>query len=447
MFSLFKSESTKLRETAKNWLYHAGKVYNFRKDRLSETEVSKLLQLSEEVKAGMKDKSEKNHSRLRSSIEALKEHMEQVGGNYYPRGSMAENVEFFFAALIIYVGFTTFFVKPFKIPTNSMWPSYYGMTGEVYVDDTDKPNAIEKAFRFVAFGAKHYEVKAPASGELLIPLVKTGSGSYRIFERPANVKRYFVVNAPGVERVLYVGGESGAESVSFKYPSDFNLDRQVLLPLQEAGKESPYDRLMERNGLGQGAFARTENVSVFDPRSGRNVNVTVYLLKTGRKVEEGESLLSFDLMTGDQLFVDRMSYHFVSPKVGDGFVFKTDSIPTVAEDKFYIKRLVGTPGDTVKVEGTTLYVNGKPATGSVAFEKNSKKEDSYGGYTDMKGKGPLTVDLSTEQTVPENRYFALGDNSYNSSDGRVWGFVPPEAVVGRPIMIYYPFTKRFGLAK
>ncbi len=443
MFSLFKSESTKLRETAKNWLYHAGKVYHFRKDRLSETELSTLLQLSEEVKAGMKDKSESMDSRLRSSIEALKDHMGQVGGNYYPRGSMAENVEFFFAALIIYVGFTTFFVKPFKIPTNSMWPSYYGMTGEVYTDDADKPGGLERAFRFVTFGAKHYEVKAPSSGELLIPMIKTGSGSYRLFERPANVKRYFLINAPGAERSLYVGDES----VSFKYPSDFNLDRQVLLPLREAGKQSPYDRLLEMGGLSQGAFAKTVNEVVYDPRSGHNVNVTVYLLKTGRQVQEGESLLSFDLMTGDQLFVDRMSYHFVSPKVGDGFVFKTDSIPGVAEDKFYIKRLAGVSGDKVRVDGTTLMVNGEPATGSVAFEKNSKQEDNYGGYTTMKGRSRLTVDLTTDQTVPEGHFLALGDNSHNSSDGRVWGFVPPEAVVGRPIMIYYPFTKRFGLAK
>ncbi|MDQ8185364.1 signal peptidase I [Pelagicoccus sp. SDUM812002] len=443
MFSLFKSESKKLRETAKNWLYHAGKVYHFRKDRLSETEVSTLLRLSEEVKSGMRDKSESADSRLRASIESLKEHMEHVGGNYYPRGSMAENVEFFFAALIIYVGFTTFFIKPFKIPTNSMWPSYYGMTGEVYADDAEKPNVIERAFRFVSFGAKHYDVTAPTSGELLIPMVKTGSGSYRIFERPANVKRYFVINAPGAERVLYVGDES----VSFKYPSDFNLDRQVLLPLQKAGVVSPYDRLIERGGLSQGSFAGTKKETIYDPRTGRNMNVTVYLLRTGRMVEEGESLLSFDLMTGDQLFVDRMSYHFVSPKVGDGFVFKTDSIPAVAEDKFYIKRLVGTPGDTVKVEGSTLYVNGEPATGSVAFEKNSKMEDNYGGYTTMKDERSLTVDLSTEQTVPDGHFFAIGDNSHNSSDGRVWGYVPPEAVVGRPVMIYYPFTKRFGLAK
>ncbi|EDY81528.1 signal peptidase I, putative [Verrucomicrobiia bacterium DG1235] len=442
MFSVFKSESSKLRESAKNWLYHAGKVYHFRKDRLSAAELSTLVQLSEEVKAGMKDKSA--DSRLRSAIEGLKKHMEQVGGNYYPRSSMAENVEFFFAALIIYVGFTTFFIKPFKIPTNSMWPTYYGMTGEVYHDESEAPGGIERAFRFVTYGAKHYSVEAPANGELLIPMREVSRGVYEIFQSPATVKRYFLINSPGIERAFYVGDER----VAFKYPADFVLDREVIAPLQEAGKQTPYDNIPFRVRINPSSFAGTTTEVVYDPRSKRNVNVTLHLLKTGRTVEEGENLLSFDLMTGDQLFVDRMSYHFVSPKVGDGFVFKTDSIPTVAEDKFYIKRLVGTGGDKVRIDGTSLMVNGEPATGSVAFEKNSKMEDGYGGYTTMKGKsGRLTVDLSQDQTVPEGHFLAIGDNSHNSSDGRVWGYVPAEAVVGRPIMIYYPFTSRFGLAK
>lgn len=441
MFSFFKSESTKLREAAKNWLYHAGKVYHFRKDRLSEAELAKLLQLSEEVKAGMKGKSA--DSRLSSSIEALKEHMEKVGGNYYPRGSMAENVEFFFAALIIYVGFTTFFIKPFKIPTNSMWPSYYGMTGEVYQSAEDKPNVIERAFRFVSFGAKHYEVTAPASGEVLVPMVQVGNGVFQVFERPATVKRYFVLSSPGKERVLYVGDERTA----FTYPADFVFDREVIEPLQEAGVRTPYDGVGTAARISSNSFSGMTTELVYDPRTGKDVSVNLHLLKTGQRVEEGESLLSFDLMTGDQLFVERMSYHFVSPKVGDGFVFKTNTIPSVAEDKFYIKRLVGTGGDTVRVEGTTLMVNGEPARGSPAFDKNSKREDGFDGYTTMKGQSRLTVDLTQDQTVPEGHFLALGDNSDNSSDGRIWGYVPADAVVGRPVMIYYPFTKRFGLAE
>jgi signal peptidase I len=48
--------------------------------------------------------------------------------------------------------------------------------------------------------------------------------------------------------------------------------------------------------------------------------------------------------------------------------------------------------------------------------------------------------------VPEHSYFAMGDNSPRSKDSRMWGFVPEKDVVGRPLFIYYPLTKRWGLA-
>lgn len=437
MFSFLKSEHAKLRDTAKNWLYLASKVYHFRKDRLSESDVAKLLQLSEEVKANMRAKEDSG--RLRASIEALKEHMENVGGNYYPRGSMAENVEFFFAAIIIYVGFTTFFIKPFKIPTNSMWPTYHGMTGEVYADESEAPGALEKAFRFVAYGAKHYDVEAPTSGEVLVPMMQRGGG-YELFRKPAKVKRYFILNTPGVEYPLYVGNER----VGFRFPVDFSFDKQVLAPLHEAGEQTPYSAIPRR--IGPREIAGTVEERFWDPIRRQDVAVTLYLVRTGLTVEEGESLLSFDLLTGDQLFVDRMTYHFASPEVGDGFVFKTGEIPKLGEDKFYIKRLVGTPGDTVRIEGSGLIVNGQPATGSKAFEWNANKEGKYSGYI-ADPPGGTVLDLESGVTVPEDSYLALGDNSDNSFDSRGWGYVPEDSVIGRPIMIYFPFTRRFGLAE
>jgi signal peptidase I len=50
-------------------------------------------------------------------------------------------------------------------------------------------------------------------------------------------------------------------------------------------------------------------------------------------------------------------------------------------------------------------------------------------------------------TVPPHAFFALGDNSFNSADGRYWGFVPAADVVGRPLFVYYPFTRRWGPAR
>jgi signal peptidase I len=49
-------------------------------------------------------------------------------------------------------------------------------------------------------------------------------------------------------------------------------------------------------------------------------------------------------------------------------------------------------------------------------------------------------------TIPADSYLAMGDNSGNSLDGRYWGFVPAKDVIGRPLWIYYPFTKRWGVA-
>ena len=49
--------------------------------------------------------------------------------------------------------------------------------------------------------------------------------------------------------------------------------------------------------------------------------------------------------------------------------------------------------------------------------------------------------------VPESSFLALGDNSYNSLDGRFWGYVPAKDAMGRPLFIYYPFTKRWGPAR
>lgn len=173
----------------------------------------------------------------------------------------------------------------------------------------------------------------------------------------------------------------------------------------------------------------------------------------------GERVLAFDILTGDQLFVDRLSYHFVQPSVGSGFVFRTKDIPGIADtygDQYYVKRLVGVPGDTIEVRrgsgpgGTsagrgptgTLLRNGEPITGAAAFVRNNASEGLYRGYQAI---GLLQPGRRVE--VPEHAFFALGDNSGNSSDGRYWGFIPEKDVVGRPLVIYYPFTRRWGPAR
>ena len=439
MFNFLKSEKGKLLELAKNWLYLANKVYHFRRDELTASELGELRRLTDEVKVGMKSKNG-DGVRLKSAVEGLSDHLRKIGGNYYPRSSMAENVEFFFVALIIYVGFTTFFIKPFKIPTNSMWPTYHGMTGEVYASDAERPSALARAARMVAFGATHYKVEAPIDGELLVPVKGMSDKGELFFDfRSAKSRRYFVLPAPGKEYPLLIANGGEVAEVSFKVPADFQVEREVAALLETVDKEHPFSMASLRDRYLAGRIVRRETRIV--DADGRSRIVPMSFIRTGKSFKKGETIVSFDLMTGDQLFVDRMSYHFVEPKLGDGFVFRTRNIESLEGDSFYIKRLAGRPGDTVEVKGTTLYVNGEPATGAEAFDLNANQTGLYRGYvaTDLLKNGPVSI--------PEGKFWAMGDNSHNSYDSRGWGYVPGEDVVGRPILIYYPFTKRFGLAK
>src|SRR6516165_10255612 len=152
----------------------------------------------------------------------------------------------------------------------------------------------------------------------------------------------------------------------------------------------------------------------------------------GRLCHRGEVIARGAIDTGDQVFVDKFSYNFVKPHNGDVFVFRTNNIPGIHEDPvagapFYIKRLAGLPGDTLRIDPPFLYINGRKAQG-YGFERVMSAKPPYRGYAlgrDFLAKPDQTF------TVPSNGYFAMGDNSYNSYDSRYWGVVPANNLVGR----------------
>jgi len=94
----------------------------------------------------------------------------------------------------------------------------------------------------------------------------------------------------------------------------------------------------------------------------------VGLITLERRAELGNPLISFDILTGDQLFVDRLTYHFVPPQVGQGFVFRTGNITGIGQDQYYIKRLIGTPRDTIEIRQPAVFRNGKPITGPMRLK-------------------------------------------------------------------------------
>jgi signal peptidase I len=168
----------------------------------------------------------------------------------------------------------------------------------------------------------------------------------------------------------------------------------------------------------------------------------------GRTFHRGEIIARGSVDTGDQVFVDKFSYNFVKPHGGHVFVFRTNHIFGIREDPqtgspFYIKRLAGLPGDTLRIDPPLLYINGKIAQG-FGFARVMAAQPPYRGYA--LGRDYLAQPNSSF-TVPEHGYFALGDNSYNSYDSRYWGPVPEENLVGRGLFVYWPFNQHWGLIR
>ncbi len=423
MFGLFASQEKKMRDHAANWLELADKVYHFRRDVLPPALIAELQSNTIAVRTAVKQRT--NAANLKLAIERLEDILRRTGGAIYPKTSLVENVEFFLVAAIVILGIRTYFVQPFKIPTNSMWPTYNGMTPEVFRSPAEEPGLLAKAARLAAFGAFPRRVDAPADGEVLIPLA--GSTQRVVIPyRSVPGRNWLIFPTTEKEYTLYVD----EQPVTVRVPADFDFEwavRDAFFPnATPTGDPSGAD--LGRVAAGQ------KLVGI------RGVDSP--LLRTGKHVRRGERVMAFDILTGDQLFVDRMSYHFVRPQVGSGFVFRTGNIPGIAVnygDQYYIKRLVGTPGDDLEVKNFRLYRNGAPITGSSAFELNAKREDRYVGY---RNEGSL---LAGEHVrVPAQSFFAMGDNSANSADGRFWGFVPAADVVGRPLFVYYPFTRHWG---
>lgn len=176
-------------------------------------------------------------------------------------------------------------------------------------------------------------------------------------------------------------------------------------------------------------------------------------VRPGRLYAAGQTIARGRIDTGDQLLVDKMSYHFVPPRQGEVFVFKTigilriqSSLPPGVDSQHYIKRLAGMPGQVLRIVPPKLLIDGQePAQAGLL--RVMSLQDGYRGYTNGLESGFPFQFLGTPQAtfrVPPQSYFALGDNSYHSSDSRNWGVVPESNATGRAFVVYWPFSGRWG---
>lgn len=125
----------------------------------------------------------------------------------------------------------------------------------------------------------------------------------------------------------------------------------------------------------------------------------------------------------DQEYVltNLIALRFSSLERGDVIVFKAPP----NEDRDYIKRVIGIPGDTVTIRDGFVYINGK------------KLDETY-LPPDYKTYGGAFLSEGEEAPVPADSYFVMGDNRGYSSDSREWGFVPRDKIIGKSYVVYWP---------
>jgi len=455
-----KKPTRRERKGAKELLRLGFKVYDYRKDRLSPVEARGLNQANQGLKTSLKDRSATSEL-LENKARLLDEALRKSGGYYYHKKNWVENIEMLLVAAIVILGIRSFFIQPFIIPTNSMFPSFYGMKPYLY-EEQSEPNIAERVRDKVLLGASHYRLKSESSGNLYLVLQNGNSHKYVQANFPNG--RFFIFPTMVREYVFEIGGKPH----NLQVPADFDMDQ--LLAEKFAGIDSLRDLPMV---VGQDDSIARGRMKLSD-----------------KKYNKGDIPLAFDVLLGDALFVDRMSYNFIRPKSGDPIIFKTAGIDQfnqelqtdvrnlIGEDKYYIKRLVGEPGDSLEIRvpdsiftnGTDvrkgvpgiLHRNNQPVVNHQAFIKNNQiteklsinqdaiDADGFPGYRAgglLSNRTTLRVPHKNDSGNPTNKngYFAMGDNSTDSLDGRAWGFVPEDELIGRALFVYYPFTKRWGL--
>jgi len=134
---------------------------------------------------------------------------------------------------------------------------------------------------------------------------------------------------------------------------------------------------------------------------------------------------SFD--DGDYLLIDEISYRFNGYQRGDTVVFRYPEDHT----QFFIKRIIGLPGETVEIKNNKVQIINKEFTDGFIL-----KEDYLASH--QKTLGDIKVKLS------DNEFYVLGDNRLQSSDSRRWGALDQALITGRAFIRPWPFT-RFGV--
>ncbi|MEF2965244.1 signal peptidase I [Paenibacillus sp. M1] len=134
--------------------------------------------------------------------------------------------------------------------------------------------------------------------------------------------------------------------------------------------------------------------------------------------------------TGERIIVNKIIYDIRAPKHGEVVVFHVPS-----EGRDFIKRIIGVPGDTVKVEGDTVTVNDEVIEEPYIQDALNAKHENNELYNT---ESNFPNEQVPDGVVPEGYVFVLGDNRSNSTDSRRIGYVPYSDIIGRADLVFWP---------
>jgi signal peptidase I len=378
---------------------HARKLVNANRDLLSNQALRAVEEASEQLRQIEQESPD------REALQKGMMHLEKTAGKWlksYPNPGLRENIEVLLVAIAVAMGIRTFFLQPFKIPTGSMQPTLFGITEDNLIDQPDaKVPSRFNPVRFFDFwfnGVGYTYVQAKADGQFQI-----------IDEKPFRLLLF------NLRQRFSVGGRT--HTVWF-----------------------PPEDLWRRAGF----------VSKFGTP----------LRRSQQTYRKGQDVIKLRVVSGDHLFVDRLTYNFRRPRRGDIIVFETRGIRKLPQDQFYIKRMVALGGEKVQLGNDRhLVIDGKRLDASTPhFElvysfEGSPQESKYSGHLNeniaiqelgRRGIAPLFPNESTVAHVRPDHYMVMGDNTVNSFDSRAWGDFTRENVIGKSFFVYWPIGTQPG---
>ena len=125
--------------------------------------------------------------------------------------------------------------------------------------------------------------------------------------------------------------------------------------------------------------------------------------------------------TGEYLIIDQVNYYFNDPQRGDVIVFRYPKDPS----KFFIKRVIGLPGEGIDIQGNVVTITSKGGVRTVLSEPYIKS---------------MAQNTTLTETLGDREYFVMGDNRDASSDSRMWGVLNKDKIVGRALLRLFPFS-------